>query len=83
MNALAFKPYEGKILELHFSDGYSAVVKLIDVSDQDPGSELIYDVLEVLSWGPVDPATVDASAAHAAAASEVERFTLRESSTSA
>jgi hypothetical protein len=83
MNALAFKPYEGKILELHFADGYSAVVKLLDVSDEHPGSNLIYDVLEVLSWGPIDPATVDRAATHAADASEIERFTLRDSPPSA
>jgi hypothetical protein len=78
MDALAFKPYEGKILELHFTDGYSAVVKLLDVSDEHPGSDLIYDVLEVLCWGPVDPASVDLKATHATDASEVERFTLRD-----
>ena len=42
---------EGKILELHFTDGYSAVVKLLDVSEEHPGSDLIYDVLEVCLGG--------------------------------
>ena len=83
MDASSFKLYEGKALELHFRDGYRAVVKLLDVSEDHQGSEFIYDVLEVLSWGRVDPASVDLKAAHAADASEVTRFSVRESPPSA
>lgn len=67
----ALKPLEGKVLELRFSDDYAAVVKLLDVSEEHEDSDLVYDVLEVLNWGPVHPAKVDLSAAHVAASRDL------------
>jgi hypothetical protein len=67
----SLKAHEGSVLELRFSDGYAAVVRLLDVSEEHEDSDLVYDVLEVLNWGPVDPATVDLTAAHAAASRDL------------
>jgi hypothetical protein len=68
---VALKAHEGSVLELRFSDGYAAIVKLLDVSEEHEDSDLVYDVLEVLSWGPVDPTKVDMRAAHTAASREL------------
>jgi hypothetical protein len=68
---MSLKAREGQVLEFRFSDGYAAVVKLLDVSEEHEDSDLIYDVLEVLNWGPVDRAKVDLSAAHAAASRDL------------
>ncbi len=76
MTAEELKPHEGRRMELRFTDGYAAVVRLLDVSPGETGSELIYQVLDVLQWGPIDPAAVDLRAAHAADASEVASYLL-------
>jgi hypothetical protein len=65
------KAHEGQVLELRFTDGYAAVVRLLDVSEEHEDSDVIYDVLKVLSWGPIDPANVDMKAAHAAASRDL------------
>jgi hypothetical protein len=74
VDAAELKPYEGRLLELRFTDGYAAVARLLDVAPGETGSELIYDVVEVLSWGTLNPDQIDLKAAHAADAAELESY---------
>ena len=71
MDLTALKQHEGEVLELHFSDGYAAIVRLLDVSEEHEDSDIVYDLLEVLNWGPINPAKVDMKAAHTAASREL------------
>ncbi len=49
----------GWTLRLLFNDGYVVDVRLLEFSPDDAPHELVYDVLEVKHWGPLDPAKVD------------------------
>lgn len=71
----ALKRLEGRRLELRFADGYVARVKLLDVDLGSRQRELVYDLEQVLSWGPVDPKRLDMKAAHAANAGDLEGWT--------
>jgi hypothetical protein len=70
------KRWTGGIVELRFHNGYIARVLLIDVDPDSPPHELIYDVLEVLARGALDPAKVDRTAAHAAPAADLASWKL-------
>ena len=61
----------GRSVELRFNDGYVARVRLIDADPDSAPNELIYDVLEVLNWGGLDPGKVDLESAHAASVADL------------
>jgi hypothetical protein len=66
----ALKPFENKHIELRFNNGYVAHVRLVDVDADQADRELIYDVVKVLDWGPVDPKAVKGNT-HSAGAAEI------------
>lgn len=66
MLASELMPQIDRLVELRFRDGYAAVVKLLLVQPEEEPHALIYDVVTVLNWGPLDPSSVDLAAAHAA-----------------
>ena len=74
MDAGELKAHEGRLLVLRFRDGYAAVVRLIDVDPGCTGAELICDVVEVLDWGPIEPAAVNHRGSHTAPAGEVASY---------
>jgi hypothetical protein len=68
-----FKPFINRVVEIEFTNGYRALVKLLHISEGENEDDLIYDVVRVLDWGPLDPVRTDLTAAHAASSSEVRR----------
>jgi hypothetical protein len=65
------KALVGEILELRFVDGYAAIVRLLAVTEEHHDSDFVYDVPDVLDWGPIDPRTVDRNEVHTAASREL------------
>lgn len=70
------KEHVGRIVELTFADGYIAHVRLILVQPEEEPHGLIYDLVKVIAWGPVDPARIHQAAAHAASIAEVSNWHL-------
>jgi hypothetical protein len=68
------KLYIDRVVEIEFTNGYRALVKLLHISEGEDENDLIYDVVRILDWGSLDPARIDSNAAHAASSSEVRRF---------
>ena len=48
---------KNKVLDLVFKDGHAVRAKLLTVDIHAP-EEIIYDILEVLTPGPLDPAII-------------------------
>jgi hypothetical protein len=71
------KTHEGETLELRFADGYAAIVRLLDVSEEHEDSDIVYDVLEVLNWGSVNPRTVVPKAVYTAASRDLVKVEFR------
>jgi len=65
------KKNTGRTMELRFTDGYVVRARLISVDPDSAPNDLVYDVVEVMSWGPLDPAKVDLKSAHSASAAQL------------
>jgi len=69
------KRLQGQRVELSSRDGHVVRCRLIDVDPGSPERELVYDDLEVVTWGPVSPDAVDVGNAAAAALSQLAAVT--------
>ena len=65
------KRLERSTLEFRFANGYAVRVRLLVVDPKSPAHELIYEVIEVLDWGAMDPAMVRLKAPQAAAVADL------------
>ena len=68
------KQHEGRVLELQFHDGFAVRARLIDVDADSAPHELIYNVLEVVAWGPFRAGSIDLRPSHAASAAELSSW---------
>ncbi len=71
MKATELIPLANQRVRMRFADGQVVVAKILSVDPHSPGREVVYDVLEVLNWGSVDPDSVDRTAAAAAGVGEI------------
>jgi hypothetical protein len=75
MESRQLMEFQGKTVQIGFPDGQRVIAKIISVDSGSPGTEVVYDVKEVLEWGKVDPRQVDPKAVAAASADEIVEMT--------
>lgn len=71
------KQHVGKVLELHFADGYAAIGRILAVLDEPAGAQLLYEILEVLQLGLMHPRVATVKGAHVAAIKDIIRVQPR------